>query len=128
MEDSKNIENLNDENLEQVSTATDEPIEATEADEVVEVKDVDSRKLSDKYAKLMGEGGKPMFCKETLPIREEKGDFGGTAFGAAVKNFYDMLYESVMNGAPLAITPEMAAEVIRVIEICHAQKPLPVKY
>ncbi|MBQ8334857.1 MAG: DNA gyrase/topoisomerase IV subunit A [Tidjanibacter sp.] len=58
MEDSKNIENLNDENLEQVSTATDEPIEATEADEVVEVKDVNSRKLSDKYAKLMGEGGK----------------------------------------------------------------------
>lgn len=58
MEDSKNIENFNDENLEQVSTATDEPIEATEADEVVEVKDVNSRKLSDKYAKLMGEGGK----------------------------------------------------------------------
>ena len=77
---------------------------------------------------LMDENGKPMFCKETLPMCEEKGAFGGTAFGAAVKNFYDMLYESVMNGAPLAITPEMAAEVIRVIEICHAQKPLPVKY
>ncbi|MBE6201154.1 MAG: DNA gyrase/topoisomerase IV subunit A [Rikenellaceae bacterium] len=55
MEDNKNIENLNDENLEQVSTATEE---AMEAEEVVEVKDVDSRKLSDKYAKLMGEGGK----------------------------------------------------------------------
>ncbi len=54
MEDNKNIENLNDENLE-VTTATDK---AVEAEEVVEVKDVDSRKLSDKYAKLMGEGGK----------------------------------------------------------------------
>ncbi len=62
MEENKNIENLNDENLEEVTTATEEVAttteEAVEAEETLEVKEVDSRKLSDKYAKLMGEGGK----------------------------------------------------------------------
>ena len=44
------------------------------------------------------------------------------------KEFYNMLYSVIMEGKDLEITSEMASEVIRVIEICHAQKPLPVKF
>ena len=39
-----------------------------------------------------------------------------------------MLAESIINGKPLEITPEQAAEVIRIIETCHAENPLPVKF
>ncbi len=55
MEENKNIENPN-EIVESDAVVATEEVMAEE--EVVAVKDVDSRKLSDKYAKLMGEGGK----------------------------------------------------------------------
>ena len=77
---------------------------------------------------LMGENGEPSYCSESLPFIEETGEFGGSAFDQAVKDFYDMMYDTIINGKPLKVTPEMAAEVVRIIEICHAQNPLPVKY
>lgn len=53
MEENKNIENeIIDEVVESVESSV------AEADDGIAVKEVDSRKLSDKYAKLMGEGGK----------------------------------------------------------------------
>lgn len=55
MEENKNIEN----EIEAME-ATEEVVAASaeEVEEVVAAKEVDSRKLSDKYVKLMGEGGK----------------------------------------------------------------------
>ena len=61
----------------------------------------------------------PQFCGENLPFIEEEGDLGDLGFEGAVKKFYDMLYDTIMNGKPLAVTPEMGAEVIRVIETAH---------
>ena len=53
MSENKNIENeIIDEVVESVESSV------AEADEGIAVKEVDSRKLSDKYAKLMGEGGR----------------------------------------------------------------------
>ena len=95
------------------------------------LKYVDTDKLIERPVireSLMGENGLPAYCIETLPFIEESGEFDGTAFDQAVKNFYDMLYGAILNGKALKITPEMAAEVVRVVEICHAQNPLPVKY
>jgi len=46
----------------------------------------------------------------------------------AVENFYKMLYATVMNGEELVVKPEMAAKVVSIIETCHAQNPLPVKF
>lgn len=77
---------------------------------------------------LMDSEFRPLYCSESLPIIEEKGKFEGSSFDSAVKEFYQMLYRSVMQGEPLAISPEMASEVIRVIEICHANNPLIVKF
>ena len=95
------------------------------------IKYVETEKLSPRPVireSLMKEDGSPMYCGEKLPFVEETGEFGGTAFNQAVKNFYDMLYETLLEGKPLKITPQMAAEVVRVVEICHAQNPLPVKF
>lgn len=77
---------------------------------------------------LMDENFAPMYCSEKLDFIEETGNFCGSSFDSAVKEFYDMLYDTVKCGKPLSVTPEMAAEVIRIIETCHAENPLPVKF
>lgn len=74
------------------------------------------------------EDGTPAYCSEKLPFVEEAADIKGDAFDVAVRDFYRMLYGAVMEGKALAVTPEMAAQVISVIEACHAENPLPVKF
>lgn len=77
---------------------------------------------------LSNEQGSPAYCAEKLDIHEETGTIQGTSFYEAVKNFYDSLYATVMLGKAPAVSPEMAMQVINVIETCHAQNPLPVKF
>ena len=77
---------------------------------------------------LMDENFAPLYCSEKLDFIEESGKFEGSSFDSAVKEFYDMMYDTVKLGKPLSVTPEMAAEVIRIIETCHAENPLPVKF
>ena len=38
------------------------------------------------------------------------------------------MYESLVNGAELKIKPENIAKLVNVMEIVHAQNPLPVTY
>ena len=77
---------------------------------------------------LSGENGEPVYCSEKLTFTEKAEKIVGTSFDAAVERFYRMVYAAVMEGQPLDITPEQAAQVIRVIEECHAANPLPVKF
>jgi len=72
--------------------------------------------------------GNPAYCSEHLETVEETGEVTGSAFDVAVRDFYKLLADSIIDGKPLAITPEQAAMVIGVIETCHAQNPLPVLY
>ena len=77
---------------------------------------------------LSNEKGNPCFCSEKLDFTQVSEDVAGTSFDVAVCDFYKMLYNAVIKGEPLEITPEKAAKVISVIEACHAQNPLPVKF
>lgn len=77
---------------------------------------------------LSDENGNPAYCIEKLEFTEIEEDIKGTSFDAAVKDFYKMLYNTVILGKELDITPEHAAQVIRVIEACHAENPLDVKF
>ena len=77
---------------------------------------------------LSDENGAPVYCSEKLEFVEVSEKIEGSPFDIAVRDFYLMLYGAVMEGKPLTITPEMAAQVIGVIEACHAQNPLPVKF
>lgn len=74
------------------------------------------------------ENGYPMYCSEKLNFHEEEYATDGDVFSVGSSIFYHMMYESVMLGKPLAITPEMAGKVIEIIEVVHAQNPLPLKY
>jgi len=77
---------------------------------------------------LENEAREPIYCGEKLNWYTENGDVTGDAFDSAVKAFYTMMYERIVNGTPLKITPAMASEVIRIEEACHAMCPLPVRY
>lgn len=77
---------------------------------------------------LSNADGDPIYCSEKLEFTEESGNIEGSSFDVAVKNYYKMLYRTVMLGEKLAVTPEHAAQVIGVIEACHAENPLPVKF
>ena len=70
----------------------------------------------------------PVYCHEDLLWHKEKGDFTGTAFDAAVSEFYRDLYYALTENRPMRVTPEMAAGVVAVIEKVHADNPLPMRY
>ena len=70
----------------------------------------------------------PVYCSEKLIKHEEEGKFDGTAFDAGTASLYEQLYYKLTEGKPMTVTPEMAREVIRIIENVHAQNPMPVKF
>lgn len=77
---------------------------------------------------LRDENGMPIYCSEQLVTHEEEEQLKGTGFDVAVHGFYKMVYDKMKNGVPMAVTPEMAAHVINIIETVHGQNPLPVRY
>ena len=77
---------------------------------------------------LANEAGEPIYCTEKLNFVQVEEKISGSSFDQAVADFYKMMYDTVMLGKPLDITPEQAAMVISVIEECHAANPLPVKF
>lgn len=79
-------------------------------------------------APLKNDRGLPAYCSEQLNVHEESGSFDGSAFDEAVASFYQMVYDRLRHGKPMAVTPEMAARIINVIETVHAQNPLELRY
>ncbi len=74
------------------------------------------------------ENGYPAYCSEKLNFHEEEIPADGDVFSTGSSIFYHMLYDSIMLGKPLDVTPEKAGKVIELIEAVHAQNPLPVLY
>lgn len=77
---------------------------------------------------LHDEKGNPIYCGEALEKHIETDKFNGTAFDVGTATLYKELYYKITEGTPMSVTPEMAAQVISVIETAHAQNPLPLKY
>ena len=77
---------------------------------------------------LKDENGNPIYCSENLVKHVEKLDFNGTAFDVGTAKLYDQLYYKITEGRKMTVTPEMAADIISVIETVHAENPLPLKY
>ena len=80
------------------------------------------------FESLKDENGHPIYCGENLITHEKSEEFVGSAFDTAVNAFYHAVHAKILEGTPLPVTPEMAAEIISVIETVHAENPLPVKY
>jgi scyllo-inositol 2-dehydrogenase (NADP+) len=76
---------------------------------------------------LMLEDGTPTYCGEKLNWYEESWDVPKEQdhlFNTISKGFYDMLYKTLTEGAPLEVTPTQVRQQIAVIEECHRQNPL----
>ncbi len=71
------------------------------------------------------DGLSPAYCSEKLDWHEFEEDMAGTPFDYAPTKYYENLYEHLVNGAELLIKPEKIVQQIRVMELIHAQNPLP---
>ncbi len=65
---------------------------------------------------LKNEQGDPVYCSEKLIKHEESGEFTGTAFDVGTATLYEQLYNKITKGKEMTVTPEMAAQIISVIE------------
>ena len=81
-----------------------------------------------RFEPLSDANGLPAYCTEAVEEHIENGTFSGTAFDRAVEKFYDGVYDSLVNGIPHPVTPEMARKVIAIIAECHKRCPLAVRY
>ena len=77
---------------------------------------------------LKNENGDPIYCSENLIKHVESEKFDGTAFDVGTAKLYEQIYFKITDGKEMTVTPEMAADIISVIETVHAQNPLPLKY
>lgn len=77
---------------------------------------------------LKNDEGNPIYCSEKLIKHVETDTFKGDAFNFGTAGIYKQLYYKITEGKPMTVTPEMAADIISVIETVHAQNPLPVKF
>jgi len=76
---------------------------------------------------LMDENGDPMYCGETLDWIEETVEVEGTAFNVGTRTYYDMIYDFLVNGKEMSVTPYQLLPQLKVIDLIHAQNPLDVK-
>ena len=72
--------------------------------------------------------GNPMYCGENLIKHVEADSFTGTAFDVGTATLYKQLYDRITEGKDMAVSAQMAARIISVIEQVHAENPLPLKY
>lgn len=76
---------------------------------------------------LTGEDGEPAYCSDKLEWTEEKIHVEGSAFMEGTSTYYTMIYDYLVNGKPMEITPEQVLTQLKVIDKIHAQNPLTMK-
>jgi predicted dehydrogenase len=73
----------------------------------------------------------PSYCAENLQWHEFQWDDAPEVYGTfkgMTGGFYNMLYDHIVSGTELTVTPEQVKRQIAVIEECHRQNPLSKKY
>ncbi len=74
------------------------------------------------------DGVTPAYCSETLDWHEFEEKLEGDALSVGVPKFYQNVYNHLLNGEELVVKAEQALQQIRVMELVHAQNPLPTLY
>lgn len=77
---------------------------------------------------LHGDDYEPVYCGEKLVAHEEEGKYVGDAFDVGAKAVYEGMYDAIVFGKPLEVSPEKAAMIVSVIEEAHAANPLKVRF
>lgn len=71
----------------------------------------------------------PAYCGEKLPWVEKKVEVPVSVYdNRTVARFYDAVYEHILFGKPLFVTPEQVLPQLKVIDQIHAQNPLKIKH
>ncbi|NHN29895.1 Gfo/Idh/MocA family protein [Paenibacillus agricola] len=77
---------------------------------------------------IVNEKGDPAYCRESLKWYEDSWDLpeaqAKELFSLMAESFYSMLYDTMVNGKPLEITPQHVRQQIAVMDECHRQNPL----
>lgn len=73
---------------------------------------------------LCADNRTPAYCSETLDWIEEHVDVEGTVFTVAVKKYYDMIYDHLVHGKEMEITPYQVLKQFQIIDQIRAQNPL----
>lgn len=76
---------------------------------------------------LFTEERTPAYCGEKLDWTEEHIDLVGTSFTIAVEKYYEMIYNHLVNGTEMEITPYQVLKQFKVIDLIRSQNPLDVK-
>ena len=66
----------------------------------------------------------PAYCGEKLDWTEEHIDISGSSFDTAVLHYYDMIYDHLVNGTEMEVTPYQVLTQFKVIDQIRAQNPL----
>ena len=74
------------------------------------------------------DGVTPSYCSEKLQWHEACEEMAGTAFDIGTAGLYADVYAHLVHGSPLKVRLEQVLQQIRIIELAHAQNPLPVRY
>ena len=69
----------------------------------------------------------PAYCSESLDWTEEHIDLSGSSFDTAVEKYYDMIYDNLVNGKQMEITPYQVLKQFKVIDLIRSQNPLDTK-
>ena len=80
------------------------------------------------YEFIKDEKGLPLYCSEELVCHEDSGKYDGEIFEVGSREFYKMLYNTLVNGDELLIKPEDMAKIVNVIDSVHTQNPMEKKY
>lgn len=74
---------------------------------------------------LANDKGLPMYCSEKFPWIENSWEIEeASTFTYAVKRLYDTVYNCLIRGTPLVVTPRQVKQQLAVIAECHSQNPL----
>ena len=74
------------------------------------------------------DGISPSYCSEKLQWQEFCEEMDGTAFDVGTHKLYEDVYTRLVHGKPLTVRLEQVLQQIRIIELAHAQNPMPVLY
>ncbi|MFH5181374.1 Gfo/Idh/MocA family protein [Paenibacillus sp. TAB 01] len=76
---------------------------------------------------LVNANNEPAYCREELRWVEESWDIpeheGKHLFHTMAQSFYGMLYNTLVHGKELEVTPQQVRQQIAVMEECHRQNP-----
>ena len=76
---------------------------------------------------LENEDGTPAYCTETLDWKTETFEIVGDVFDKGSEDYYNMIYDYLVNGKEMEITPYQVLKQLKIIDLIHAQNPLTIK-